>query len=107
MAENTYEDGLTEGRLRSLESSYALINGALEKLGDRVTGAMNDLGRSLREEIAEEVVPIRKAVVGNGDPSRGLCSRMERAETNMGLILKIGVPVLLALIGAGIGAYLS
>jgi len=62
--EKTYEDGKRDGKVEALE--------------ERVNGIEVDiqgLAKTLRDEFVERIDPISRALLGNGDPQKGLASR--------------------------------
>jgi hypothetical protein len=110
MAADSYELGVLEGKVAALESNQIRIETSLLNLGDRVEKSMNSLGNAIREEIREEIQPLRKAISGNGDTEGCLIARVEANETKIeniecrfGRILKIAGPIITALLATGIG----
>ena len=86
--DKTYLDGKRDGKVEALE-------GRIDGMGSDIQG----LAKSLRDEFVDRIDPISKALLGNGDPSKGLASRfsalVSTVNTNRWLI---GL-VLAALVG--------
>ena len=84
----TYLDGVRDGKIESIEERLDTYENVIQGVGD-----------SLRAEFAKRLDPISVALLGNGDPSKGLASRfaalVSTVNTNRWLI---GL-VLAALVG--------
>jgi len=61
MPDKTYLDGVRDGKIESME----------ERL-DNYENVIQGIGDSLRAEFAKRLDPISVALLGNGDPSKGL-----------------------------------
>jgi len=92
MADGSFAAGVLEGRVAALEENQKQdrqrFEAALTLLGDKVEKSMNALGRTVREEIHDEIVPLRKAIVGNGDTTGCLIARVEENETRLEAVAK-------------------
>ena len=62
--DKTYLDGKRDGKVEALE-------GRIDGMDLDIQG----LAKSLRDEFVDRIDPISKALLGNGNPDKGLCSR--------------------------------
>jgi len=64
MPDKTYLDGVRDGKIEAIEERIGAYEATVQGIGD-----------SLRDEFAKRLDPISVALLGNGDPSKGLASR--------------------------------
>ena len=78
----TYEDGLIDGEISALKQRVSDVEG----LGDRFERALTEFGESLRKEFNDKLDPIGEALLGNGDPKKGLMYKFVEAMGDMKVI---------------------
>ncbi len=77
---DTYEDGLRDGRIEALEGGLAGLRQEMHdgfaRMGTVFDEGLSGLGNSIREEFR----PVCETVRGNGDPKKGIISRLAVVE---------------------------
>jgi len=92
------EAGRKEAAIEAVVEDIHALQELVADIPDKIQEAVADGTESIRDEFR----PMRLALLGNGDPSKSVCSRLERAEAYIALILKIGIPVLLCIVTGAI-----
>jgi hypothetical protein len=108
MTDRTYDDGVRDGRIEALEKRAEDTDGWVTRLAEQMNSGFKDLGdrfdrdlSGLGDSIRVEFRPMSVAIQGNGDPSRGLVSRMAAPEESVGFHRWI-VYGLLSLLAGGV-----
>ena len=69
--DKTYENGMRDGRITAVEEQQIRMQDLVLETRKEMIEAVNGLGTSIRNEFE----PMSKALLGNGDTEKGLCTR--------------------------------
>jgi len=77
--DKTYENGVRDGRIKAIEDQQIHMQDLVLETRKEMLAAVNGLGTSIRNEFE----PMSKALLGNGDAEKGLCTRFAVLSTKV------------------------